>query len=298
MYLNVYDPKHAFIGVHHFSFEAQNQKGLFNAVYKWGDKAETYSHRGEIPGDIAAVNELSNGRLTVKVVEPQKRFRVQFNGETFKTALEYEGRFPVFDYKDCPPSGESPLLELGRRALPYEHQEQGLLVRGTAEVDGRQLTIDGLANRDHSWGLRNEFVFEWHYWTGIHFPDRFINFCAIRDKTTEPPIKHGGFMSRREGNTAIRRIVVREEPQGVEIPERIRYELEDVKGGRHHLVFDAKGAVGPIYFPNIPVEETLVYEMMDLFGAWTEETTGEKAQGLNEIGRLKDTASGKYRYSR
>ena len=294
IYINVYDRNLGFAAVHHFQFIPSEGKGLFNCVYIHGDTIERYSNRAEIPKDIQNMRKMMDGTLSVELVEPKKKLRVQFIGKKFNSDLHYDGRYEVFDYKQCPEAGYSPLGQIGRFPLPYNHLVQGLNVTGSIEINGKAHKLDAIANRDHSWGLRNELVFEWHYWTGVNFKDRFLNFTCIKDITAEPPIKHGGGICSEKGNIAIRRCDVREDPPGADVPKHIYYELEDVTGKVHKLVFHSGEALGPVWFPNRPVESGLVYEMLDLWGKWTDETTGEVGWGLNEVGRMRTEAEAKH----
>jgi hypothetical protein len=294
IYINVYDRNHNFAAVHHFQFIPGENKGLFNCVYIQGDKMERYSNRAEIPGDIQSMRKMTDGKLSVEVIEPKKKLRVQFIGEHFRSDLHYDGRYEVFDYKQCPETGYSPLGQVGRFPLPYNHLVQGLYVTGTLDVDGKKHQLDAVANRDHSWGMRNEMVFEYHYWTGVNFKDRFLNFTNIKDITGEPPIKHGGGICSDQGNVAIVRCDVREDPPG-DVPKFIHYELQDVTGKVTKLTFHSGEALGPVWFPNRPVEGGYVYEMLDLWGKWTDEGSGEVGWGLNEVGRMKTDAEARNR---
>jgi hypothetical protein len=162
------------------------------------------------------------------------------------------------------------------------------------------LNITAVANRDHSWGLRNEAVFDWHYWTGAHFNDWFSNWCLISDKLCEPPEKHGGFISTAQGNIPIKRIEVKQKPEGTKNwtkLQELEYRLEDDKGEVRTLIFDIGNAIGPVYFPNVPVEKDIIYEMADWWGTWKVKETDEVGRGLNEMARLRKTSK-KDRYAR
>ncbi|MCC7411980.1 MAG: hypothetical protein IT495_10155 [Gammaproteobacteria bacterium] len=298
MYINAYDRNLGFAAVHHFQFAPGQEKGLFNCVYLHGDKMERYTNASKIPSDLEGKSRMEDGKLSIEMVEPKKKIHLTFDGDTFKADLHYEGRFEVFDYKQCPLVGYSPLGDIGRMPLHYNHLVQGLYVTGTVEIEGKKHEIDGIANRDHSFGLRNELMFQWHHWTGINFEDRFINFCAIEDLTAEPSLKHGGGICDEKGNVAIVRIDFREEPKGVEVPDRIYYELEDVDGKIHKLIFHSGEALGPVWFPNRPIEPGLVYEMLDLWGKWEDADTGEIGWGLDEIGKLKPEKEAKHSYAK
>ncbi len=64
------------------------------------------------------------------------------------------------------------------------------------------------------------------------------------------------------------------------------------------MIFHSGEALGPVYFPNRPVESGLVYEMLDLWGKWTDEITGEVGWGLNEVGRMRTEAEAKGSYAK
>lgn len=59
------------------------------------------------------------------------------------------------------------------RSLGAHHVEQSGVWRGTLDVDGRRVAIDGTGSRDHSWGLRDwEDVDYWRLFT-LRFGDDF-----------------------------------------------------------------------------------------------------------------------------
>jgi hypothetical protein len=302
-YINAYDNNAGFACMHHFSIEPGSRKGYFNAAYIYGDQVENYSNRFELSkNSIEGEAKISDGRLTYEVLEPLKRFRITFKGKKFNSTLDYSGRFSVFDYRNCPRSdGYSPLFDLGRWALPYCHQEQALQVKGTVSMEGKKnLDIEGVANRDHSWGLRNEQVFDWYYWTGVHFDNWFSNWCFIRDKLCDPPEKSGGFLSSKDGNVPVKHIEVRETPSGLDNLnklEEVQYAVEYVDGNTKTFVFDVKSSIGPVFFPNVPVERDVILEIRDWWGKWKVKETGEIGKGLNEMGRLRQ-ATEKDAYAR
>jgi hypothetical protein len=301
VYINAYDDEAGFACLHHFSMEPASRKGYFNAVYNFGNETEHYSNRFEMPNKLKEKqSRISDGKLTFEVVEPLNSLRVSFKGEKFSSVLDYTGRFGVFDYRNCPLSeGYSPLFELGRMALPYCHQEQGLFVKGTVTVKNpkpklsKKLSINGVANRDHSWGLRNEQVFDWYDWTGVHFQNWFSNWCLISDKLCEPPEKHGGFISTKDGNISVKHIEVKEKPERVvdlKKLEAVEYFVEYLDGTAKTFLFDAKNAIGPAFFPNVPVEKDVILDIADWWGKWKVKETGEVGKGLNEMGRLRKSA--------
>jgi hypothetical protein len=305
-YVNAYDSKIGFACMHHFSMEPGSRKGYFNAAYKYDDQVETYSNRFELPiKSLEAQTKISDGHLIYEVLEPLNKFRIIFKGKKFTSTLNYTGRFAVFDYRNCPLSdGYSPLFDLGRMALPYCHEEQGLEVNGTVTIgnlrSGKKLSIAGVANRDHSWGMRNEQVFDWYYWTGVHFENWFSNWCLISDKLCDPPIKHGGFLSSADANISVKHIEVKEKParlKNLNRLEEIEYAVDYVDGNSKTFVFDAKSAIGPLFFPNVPVERDVILEIRDWWGKWKVKETGEVGRGLNEIGRLRESAT-KDKYAR
>ena len=170
--------------------------------------------------EIGVFDELGEGHMSYRVVEPLEEIRIAFDGPRYGFDLSYRARFPVFDYGDC--AGGNPLGGAGEYG---GHYEQGLHCRGEFEVRGgpRQgrRDIDCWAHRDHSWTdrFRHDTPWEWpavvtrqqslgHFWPSIQLPGKHLNGFGWMNPDFHLPNpeapRFGGFLSDESGSRPIR----------------------------------------------------------------------------------------------
>jgi hypothetical protein len=116
---------------------AKKREFVFALFYD--DKRETYWKEpdGIVSGDID--DALSDGTLSFELVSPMNDWKITYQGEELSAEILWSGRFPYYDF-----GGGSGTSWAG-------HFEQSGIVKGTVTLpDGKQLTIDGLAERDKS----------------------------------------------------------------------------------------------------------------------------------------------------
>ena len=105
---------------------------------------------------------LRAGRLELRMEAPLSRWRLELSGD-HAMDLSWRATTPAFDYS------------LGRRAMPDDlaamHFEQSGKVRGWTNFRGRRLTIDGVGQRDKSWGVRDWSRLRGWNWISAQFAD-------------------------------------------------------------------------------------------------------------------------------
>jgi hypothetical protein len=119
--------------------------------------------------------------LAFEKVEAEKHWRMRYTGaladmvkkEPLRVAfdLEFRSLNGIFDYRECV-SGEKEKIA---RQVASEHLEQFGRARGRLSVGDQVFEIDGLGERDHSWGVR-----EWtapKMWTWL--TAEFSESCAL-----------------------------------------------------------------------------------------------------------------------
>jgi hypothetical protein len=162
---------------------------------------------------------LTEGHMSYEVVKPLEQIRIQLDSEKYGYDLTWTGRFPVFDYNDCP--GGNPLGASGEYG---GHYEQGLHCRGEFEVragprPGRR-QIDSYSHRDHSWTdrFRPESPWEYgpidrqtslgHFWPSIQTDDMHLNALGSLNPERRRLLEDGsqwvgGFLSNKDGSRPI-----------------------------------------------------------------------------------------------
>jgi hypothetical protein len=169
---------------------------------------------------------LTEGHMSYEVVKPLEQIRIQLDSEKYGYDLTWTGRFPVFDYNDCP--GGNPLGAAGEYG---GHYEQGLHCRGEFEVragprPGRR-QIDSYSHRDHSWTDRFRVESPWeygpvsrqtslgHFWPSIQTDEMHLN--ALGGLNPDPARRRvledgsywvGGFLSNKDGSLRGSRMTV------------------------------------------------------------------------------------------
>jgi hypothetical protein len=128
-----------------------------------------------------ADSTLQVGGLTFDRLEPEKRWRLRYAGPVATLQgrepamasfeVEFTALNPVFDYWRCV-SGEKEKIS---QSVASEHLEQFGRARGRISIGGTAYEIDGLGERDHSWGVRE--------WTApkrwIWLTAQFSEGCAL-----------------------------------------------------------------------------------------------------------------------
>jgi len=196
-YFNFIDRDAGAWGINHVSLERHKQTGRFTALHVVDGKMLLYSNVIDIEDELP---EITDGKLKFEFVEPEKRFRLTFNGPRHQVDLEYTARFPVFDYE----SGAKDKSDK-RRELSLNHYEQALFCKGALTLEGKERTIDCFGHRDHSWGYRNESKVGGWNWVAAQFPDKTINMSLVDlgDKKLS-----SGFVSTTDGNARIKKVSV------------------------------------------------------------------------------------------
>jgi hypothetical protein len=85
------------------------------------------------------------GPLTFTCVEPFRKWRVQLSAGDAKLDLEWESEAPVYDWR------------WGRATLSRRTEQPGR-ISGCVTYRGERLTVNGMAMRDRSWGLRRQGI--------------------------------------------------------------------------------------------------------------------------------------------
>jgi hypothetical protein len=123
------------------------------------------------------------GGLTFMILQPEKRWRLLYDGELMKFSgtsktpvkvqfdLIFETLNPVFNYRECV-SGEKEAIS---KTVASEHLEQFGKITGLLVLEGKEYCIHGLGERDHSWGVREWTAPKMWAWLNCQFNEK----CAL-----------------------------------------------------------------------------------------------------------------------
>lgn len=157
------------------------------------DKREAYfvEPEGPIPQDLA--ESLADDHVSYEMIKPLQEWRVQFHGENLTADLRWKARFPAYDFGS------------GSGTSWSGHFEQSERVTGTIELAGGQkIKINGLGERDKSWGAR-----DWHIegWYALHA--QFDTFSiGLRRDIVGGQTHVSGCISSRSSNVPISNVEV------------------------------------------------------------------------------------------
>jgi len=126
--------------------------------------------------------------LMFEKIEPEKRWKMKFNGDMkvvlcnsleyvdVNLDLEFNAINKIFDYRECV-SGQKEEIS---QQVASEHLEQFGRVTGKIQALGKIYEIDGLGERDHSWGVRNWNAPKMRIWlTGQFSEDLAFNVTKL-----------------------------------------------------------------------------------------------------------------------
>jgi hypothetical protein len=96
--------------------------------------------------DTMSFDDWKAGPLRASLREPLRSSDVIYEGERLSMDLAFEALHPPYAFSSHP--------EPFPRLYADDRFEQGGTARGTVRIDGKELSFDGFAHRDHSWGAR------------------------------------------------------------------------------------------------------------------------------------------------
>lgn len=103
---------------------------------------------------------------------PQGASTVRYEGERISMSFEFETLHEPYSYAQHP----EPFPDW----YADDRLEQGGRARGTATIDGEELTFDGFAHRDHSWGARTWGAVSHYKWLNFLGEDLSIHVMDVQ----------------------------------------------------------------------------------------------------------------------
>jgi hypothetical protein len=279
--------------VWHVSLRPLDGEGIFTC--KFDGPELRIRHVGRHPIDPRYGPEAmpSDGRVKVEIVEPHRTFQLSYRGSDADVDCRFTARFAPFDFADgAIAPGTSAIGELGRHVFPFNHYEQSLAFEAEVRRPGvAALHLSGWANRDHSWGWRDDFGFRSHHWICANFDDRYVQGSTMID-TTYPHRKFGGFVSTDGGNTAVTHVDTSgaywEEPADEPLPELDRdvtYQLTTVAGERITITAHLSERIRVLHLNARHPDRSQVYQDAQVFCPFSLDGRRQRGAGLLELGK-------------
>lgn len=292
------DTEHRVAILFHFSLRPAHGEGIFTAKFAIDGEEHRYVGRSPVPRDLTSLRPVADDRLSFEVVEPGQRFHITYASDELDADVTFTARFPAYDFADgLKAPGSSVLGDLGRSVFPFHHYEQGLLHEGrlnlkTGPRAGTVIEVSGYANRDHSWGWREDLTFDHHHWICASFDDRFIEGAVMEESSYAGGEKQGGWVSTTAGNDPVREVDTSDAywlEAGTPLPpldRDVRYRLTTVGGQVATVVAHVASDYGRLYLDARSADRTKVYQDVQIFCDYTLEETGQKGAGVLEVGKF------------
>jgi hypothetical protein len=292
------DTRNRVASLFHFSLRPGQGEGIFTAKFSIDGWEHRYVGRSPVPQDLSIFHPVRNEKITFTIVRPAEQFHITYRSDELDADITYTARFPAWDFDVAPKApGESVLGDLGRGVFPFHHMEQALAHEGTLRIkagpkDGTEVQVSGYANRDHSWGWRQDLTFNHHHWICASFDDRFLEGAKMQEDYYPYGPKVGGWFSTGAGNDAVVDIdssdaywLDDDEPLPV-LDRDVRYRLTTQGGQVATLVAHIASAdYGRLYLDARSKDRAKVYQDVQMFCDFTLEETGQRGSGVLEIGK-------------
>jgi hypothetical protein len=164
--------------------------------------------------------------LTLRMLEPLKKFKVEFKDGATEIDLLWQGFHPIKHFGE---SGEG-LPE----NMATGHYEQSGLVTGTFALKGETFDFHGTGARDHSWGIRDWGALKG--WMGswpVFGKEGLFTFTCGRITLADGTVRKLGFVFDGRENLEIVDSEMKAEFAGDGFtPKRVQLDLTDEKGNR------------------------------------------------------------------
>ncbi len=221
-------------------------------------------------------DEIGNKRCNFKLIEPHKKWHIEYKDRKYEIAFDSMGRFKPFDYFEGRKMEEFSVdyMDLLDTAA-QRHYEQGCICKGTLTTrkSGESMDFEILGHRDHSWGVRDwVFIDRWN-WISAQFPDQTVNIARIEVKGH---LLMAGFISTKDGNRPVKDVqVTTETEKDGKTPVASKFLITDSKGEKLKITSKTRFSIHLPQPTKFGVTE--VFEQIADF-----EAEGMKGEGISE----------------
>jgi len=140
-----------------------------SGTFQWNCLYYNWSHLQAMPVGVEKFNMTARNSLSVKVLEPLARYKIDYDKEGFQLDLEWEAIAPIHELR----TGDS-----GQQSTAKFHIEQPGRMRGTISRHGEEFGVDCFSMRDTSYGPRDyESLALGGYFWGISADSSFHALC-------------------------------------------------------------------------------------------------------------------------
>jgi hypothetical protein len=292
-FLIMMDPERQVHGIVHCNHEPGHDRARYSCHLTVKGELYHYANESRFPQVWAHARSIGDERLRVEFVEPHARMDLSLTTAEVDVDVSFTKARPTFDFAACKfanPAAPSfqEIMTYGTN-LPYNHQQQGMFVRGKVLVkmgaNAGEYTISGFGYRDHSWCMRTDTAVASHTWSGWHFGDRVFGVKKLHTQARPEVWAREGYVSDADGERALGEIEVSYLGKSADgLPEKVRCEVTDVYGKRFTFVGDVAGRHGQVPLVSEKPGHGPAYRIAENFCPAVLEQTGQKGCALIEIG--------------
>ena len=236
---------------------------------------------------MRGVAPVGEGSLSVKglefiMLEPERQWRLRYQGPMARMGAEevtmvsmdltFDCLAPTYDYRRSVGTEGERIA----RQVASEHLEQFGQVSGTIDIDGQRTTVDGLGERDHSWGVRDWNAPKMWFWITAQFDKGTA--LNVTKLFTEDGEVSAGFV-HLDGRTvplAHADIVTSLDARGW--PSSLEMALTDSEGGTHMVTVEVMRSVQVPFVGRDGKSSSLMHETLARY-VWR----GRTGYGIAEV---------------
>ena len=277
-YFNFYDPHNDICGFMRIGLKPNmDERSMFFFLMLPDGRA--VGMRGVAP---AGDGSLSVKGLEFIMLEPERRWRLRYQGPMARMGVEevtmvsmdltFDCLAPTYDYRRSVGAEGERIA----RQVASEHLEQFGQVSGTIDIDGQRTTVDGLGERDHSWGVRDWNAPKMWFWITAQFDKGTA--LNVTKLFTEDGEVSAGFV-HLDGRTvplAHADIVTSLDARGW--PSSLEMALTDSEGGTHMVTVEVMRSVQVPFVGRDGKSSSLMHETLARY-VWR----GRTGYGIAEV---------------
>lgn len=172
----------------HVSTDPVRRHGVFTVI-AWVDGQRVKDiHPAVVPTCPVGRTAVASDRLTLELVEADRRCTVAYRGDDLELDLAFDTRYGGWDF---PPGTTAALYPVHNHQLPVA--VSGVVRLRTPEGAVLDRGFAGRGSRDHSWGWFPEMLFADHLWVAVSGDAEFLQFTCTRAR--DGVERRGGFAS-------------------------------------------------------------------------------------------------------
>lgn len=182
--------------------------------------------------------ELKVGNLHFEKILPEKKWRLAFSGrmegeEKVSFSVDYESLNRVFDYTECVTGINERISE----KIATQHLEQFGRAVGTLKVGAKEYALNGLGERDHSWGVRDWTAPKMWIWLTCQFSEESA--LNVTKLVMDAGEVDAGFIHLDDKNVPLMQADIETTWDANREPKGLEMRLKDKEGNVHNVRADA-----------------------------------------------------------